>query len=386
MNKTAICTISSHNYMAYGLTCLLSAKKFNDNSDFFYLIADDFDEKLYRDYQKQIQFINLYKIGINNDDLINMAFKYNIIEFNTAVKPAFYNYLFTLGYDSVIYLDPDMECYSSFDSFLRNNRDKSIIVTPHKTSSIESEFIKDRSFLNNGIYNLGFIALNKSESTREFLNWWDDKLRNQCFIDYSIGLATDQIWVELASTIFDGFYVEKNLGLNAAFWNIHERRINYKNTKWYANNDELVFFHFSSLSARCDNGFLKRIDAINPGFISFYNEHIKKVTNNNIEKYGAIKYAFANYSNGKPIEKGERWLYGFSNTLQDIYKNPFIINNDSFYTKVISKHKILKKDLNKEEKCISLLVNIFGVNKTIKLLSKLSTPGIRRLALHFEAE
>lgn len=384
MKNTAICTISSHNYMAYGLTSLLSAKKFNDNCDFFYLIADNFDEKLYRDYQNQIQFINLYKIGINDDDIINMAFKYNIVEFNTAVKPAFYNYLFTLGYDSVIYLDPDTECYSSFDSFLRKNSDKSIIVTPHKTSSIESEFIKDRSFLNNGIYNLGFIALNKSKSTTEFLNWWDDKLRNQCFIDYSIGLATDQIWVELASTIFDGFYVEKNIGLNVAFWNIHERRINHKNSKWYANNDELVFFHFSSLSATCDSSFLNNIDTINPGFISFYNQHIKNVKNNNIEKFGAINYAFENYSNGKPITKGERLFYGFSTTLQDIYKNPFEINGDSFYKKVISKHKIFKKDLNKEEKCISILVHLFGVNRTIKILSRLSTQGIRRLALLFE--
>ena len=39
--KTALCTISSNNFLPYGLTCLTSVAKFNDY-DLFYLIADEF--------------------------------------------------------------------------------------------------------------------------------------------------------------------------------------------------------------------------------------------------------------------------------------------------------------------------------------------------------
>ena len=47
--KTALCTISSNNFLPYGLTCLTSVEKFNDY-DLFYLIADDFKDDLYKKY------------------------------------------------------------------------------------------------------------------------------------------------------------------------------------------------------------------------------------------------------------------------------------------------------------------------------------------------
>ena len=42
--KTALCTISSNNFLLYGLTCLTSVAKFNDY-DLFYLIVDEFGRK-----------------------------------------------------------------------------------------------------------------------------------------------------------------------------------------------------------------------------------------------------------------------------------------------------------------------------------------------------
>lgn len=41
--KTALCTISSNNFLPYG--CLTSVAKFNDY-DLFYLIADEFEGDL----------------------------------------------------------------------------------------------------------------------------------------------------------------------------------------------------------------------------------------------------------------------------------------------------------------------------------------------------
>ena len=112
--KTALCTISANNFLPYGLDCLYSAKKFNKEYDLFYLIADEFLPDYYESYSSDIIFINLNEIGISNHELIDMEFKYNIVEFNTSVKPSFYKYLFSKGYDNVIYLDPDIESYSKF--------------------------------------------------------------------------------------------------------------------------------------------------------------------------------------------------------------------------------------------------------------------------------
>lgn len=378
MKKIAICTISSHNYMAYGLTCLLSAKKYNSDVDLYYLVADRYDECNYEEYNEIISFIDLKDLDITNEMMVNMEFKYNIVEFNTSVKPSFYKFLFSKGYESVIYLDPDIECYASFDSFLNRNKNHSIIVTPHKMSTSPSELIEDKAFLNNGIYNLGFIALNRSESTDKFLTWWDEKLRNQCFIDYSTGLATDQIWVELASTIFDGFYVERDMGLNVAFWNIHERKL-YKNKEWFIDDTPLIFFHFSSLSKNCSCDLLKKIEQINPGFEIFYQEHISNV--NEIEtRFDKIPYAFSEFNNGEMITKEMRWLYGFSEYLQKNYASPFDTEGNSFYKNILSSHRINKKNVYGSEKILKLIIFVFGVKRTLKLLSIGSIHAIKRVA------
>lgn len=386
MGKIAICTISSHNYMAYGLTCLYSAKSNNPSCDMFYLVADKFNKEFYEDYCKDIFFIDIEQIGIDEKSLENMAFKYNIVEFNTSVKPAFFIYLFEKGYDTVVYLDPDVECYSSFDCFFERNKEKSIIVTPHKTTVVSSKLIEDKVFLNNGIYNLGFIAMNRTNNTMSFLKWWDQKLRTQCFIDYSIGLATDQIWVELASTIFEGFYVDKDLGLNVAFWNIHERRLHRSIDTWNIENKPLVFFHFSSMSANCQRDFLDRIEEISPGFLVFYSEHIDNVKKYGVDKFEKIKYSYGNYNNGEIIEIGERWLYGFSEFLQKKYLKPFDIGKGSFYIEVLNGHNLPRKGEKRTDTYFKALVRVLGVRKTVNLIAKLSSRGVHQISNLFEKD
>ena len=50
------------------------------------------------------------------DDLDDMAFRYSILELNTAIKPYCFDYLFdALRYDTAIYLDPDILVLSPLD-------------------------------------------------------------------------------------------------------------------------------------------------------------------------------------------------------------------------------------------------------------------------------
>lgn len=384
MSKVAICTISSHNYMAYGLTCLLSAGNFNEGSDLFYLVADEYNSELYKKYEDNVKFVNMDELDIKKEKLVEMEFKYNIVEFNTAIKPKFYMYLLSKGYDTVIYLDPDIECYASFSSMLEQTKDASIIVTPHKMTTHNSKHIDDSAFLNNGIYNLGFIAMNNCKETLRFLEWWNSKLEEQCYLDYLHGMATDQIWVELASTIFDGIHVLKDWGMNVAYWNIDERNWEYKNGICSVNQQPLVFFHFSSMSISCNQEFLKEIDADNPGFYTFYVEHIKRVKENDLDKFSNIPYKFASYEDGSFIEQEQRWLYGFSEYLKNIYANPFISGKNSYRTFIESRKssKHLKAH-SSDEKLLLLMIKVLGMKKSLAFTKKLSISIIQRIAEMF---
>lgn len=374
MNRLAIITISSHNYMPYGLDCLLSAKQFNEDADVYYLVADKFTEELYKNYTDKITFLSLKQLGFSDTELNNLEFKYNIIEFNTCVKPMALKYLLNKGYKTAIYLDPDIECYSSFDGFLEEIKDKSIAVTPHKMSSVESEVIEDRLFLNNGIYNLGFIAVNNTKVTIDFLNWWDERLRDRCFIDYEHGLATDQIWVELASTIFEGFYITRNSGMNVAYWNIHERQLIKMNGKYYMDQYPLLFFHFSSLSIGCKKEFLDHMCKNSEGFMDFYNEHIDRVKKCDYDTFHSIPYSFSKYTDNTIIDRNDRWLFGYSQQLQKMFKNPFVTDSDMNYKKYISSRKLSSKmhPVSKNDKLKVMLVKLLGLRRALHKINRIS--------------
>ena len=377
--KTALCTISANNFLSYGLDCLLSNKKFN-NYDYYYLIADDFQEELYLDYNNYVQFIRLEEIGIDNDTLIDLEFKYDIVEFNTSVKPAFYRYLFSKGYDNVIYLDPDIESYSKFtylDSLLENNN---IILTPHKCTTTKSTFFKDNDFLNNGIYNLGFIAMRKSQETLSFLNWWDDALRNSCYLDYSYGMATDQIWANLVPIYFEGVYITKHPGMKLAFWNIDERNIEDNNGKIEVNNQDLMFIHYSSLSIGCKKELVQKIFQIAPIFEKLYEKHIENVKSYKYDIFSKISYKYNYYDNGVFIPKEEKRFYGYAN-LSTRFINPFSTNKNSYYKK-LKNNKIdcLEKLNDRNKKKLRVLVKILGIKKVLKISKYLSAINLHHIS------
>lgn len=379
--KTALCTISAHNYMPYGLDCLYSVKNFNPNYDVYYLIADKFDGQLYSKFHNDIKFVSLEALDIATKELEELEFKYNVVEFNTSVKPLFYLYLFSLGYDNVIYFDPDFECYASLKPLEEMLINHSFVVVPHKITCRKSSFLTERDFINNGIYNLGFIGMHNTASTKEFLKWWDENLRKSCYLDYKYGMATDQIWLNLGTIYFDGAYVSKHPGMDTAFWNLDERKIEYKDGKIKVNDTDLLFFHFSSLSLNCKKEFLKKIIDICPDFERMYEEHKERVLSYDFEKFSSIRYAFNYYDNGMAIDKNFRRFCGYAGLLKN-FDGLFKTNKGSLYWKYVH-NKLSVKDksnLNPKYRIVLKLIKIFGIKKVIKWSSIVASLDLGKVA------
>jgi hypothetical protein len=45
--------------------------------------------------------------------------------------------------------------------------------------------------------------------------------------------------------MFPGFYVERDVAYNVAYWNLHSRHLSYEKGIWFCNERPLKFFHFS---------------------------------------------------------------------------------------------------------------------------------------------
>lgn len=194
-------------------------------------------------------FVWIEDVGVPN--YRSLAFKYDITEFSTSVKP-FITLQLLSKYSKVIFLDPDTCVYHSLHGIINELNEYPIILTPHYlTPKEEEDSDSDLAMMRFGSFNLGFYAVNNSDEALKFLNWWCDRCFRLCYFESQFGLSTDQKWVSIAPCFFPKLHVSFNVGHNMAFWNVHERMLSKSTDDGYlVNGDQpLIFFHFSSFDA-----------------------------------------------------------------------------------------------------------------------------------------
>jgi hypothetical protein len=308
-NKYSVFTVCNIAYMPKALVLGESLLKYHQIKLNIYII----DKKIDISFPDNIVNINwIEDVGV--PDLYAQAFKYDITEFSTSLKP-YITVMLLEKYEYIIYLDPDICIYNSLDPILDDLKKYSIIMTPHYTTP-QSDLLPDSdiAMMRFGSFNLGFFAIRKSEQAISFLRWWNDRCRRFCYFETQFGLSTDQKWVSIAPCFFQDLHISFNLGYNVAFWNLHERNIskNSKGNYIINNNYPLIFFHFSSfdeinpdlLSQRYYyDKKKKRVDILELSLS--YNESLKKYS----KKFSAIKYGFDYMSNGEYISPTLRRAY-----------------------------------------------------------------------------
>lgn len=130
-------------------------------------------------------------------------FKHTIVEASTSVKGQFFQHLYEKypEENKFIYLDPDVYVYSDFTELRELLEQRPIVLCPHllQPGNIDMEL----SSTAHGVYNLGFLAVNRSEEARKFIDWWAQRLFLFCYDDMGRGIFTDQKWIDLAPCFFD---------------------------------------------------------------------------------------------------------------------------------------------------------------------------------------
>lgn len=243
INRTVIFTACSVNYLQKAVALFLSIFDNHDDIAAVILLVDS--KRPVKIIDQRIKI--LWAEDINFPDYLQCAFKYNIIELNTALKP--YAALKLLSeYSKLIYLDPDVCVFSNLNSIVDALDTHDTIFTPHAISPyIGNGRPSDQDLLRFGSFNLGFFAANDSANAKQLLMWWHTQCHAHCFYEPQIGYGVDQKWIDLAPSFFNGLYIVKDVGLNVAFWNLHERKISKAIIGWLVNGAvPLVFVHFSS--------------------------------------------------------------------------------------------------------------------------------------------
>lgn len=241
-------TICSINYLAQALTLRESLAKTNPDITFFVGLVDRLDNVSFAEgYDPACPLIEIHRIGIDRFD--EMCDRYDITELNTAVKPFYFSYFWQQYPEArnVIYFDPDIIVYQPINELLANLDRYEAVLTPHILTPIEDRKTPNElHHLNTGIYNLGFVALKKTESVISFVKWWEEKLTYECLISLCDGLFVDQNWMNFLPVYVENVYIERSPGYNAAYWNLHERTFAKEGETFIVNGHyPLIFFHYS---------------------------------------------------------------------------------------------------------------------------------------------
>lgn len=373
-------TICAKNYLAQALTLRESFLKHNPSLNFFIFLAD----KIYG-VEDVDGVVALDKSWI--PDWVNMAFKYDVIEFNTSIKPFCFGKLFKEGYEKVIYLDPDIYVTRPLDYIYECLNNKSVVLTPHYCD-IEEYFdgaVSEETFNKVGIYNLGFCALKNDKVGQEIAKWWQNRLQYKCYSQSSEGLFVDQKWMDYIPGFFpDATCVSSHHGMNVAIWNLHERELFIDEKQGYMirrkkTGDEfpLLFFHFSGFDPFETTVINRRHPQFNvttyPSFKPIIEEYRERVYANGYDRFSKMTYGFNHYIDGSVITPLQRRIFRVYLNEHKVEFNPFEINTP-FY-KILKNSRLLLKASTKQNGFASYTKE--EKNKGKKLENKVVKPMLR---------
>jgi hypothetical protein len=246
-STTQFFTIVAQNYLAYAFILGESVLHHHPDATFSIFLVDDVDQH-WKSSISARGFQAIYPEEIPLPGYRKFVFQYNVTEASTGVKPFIFQALFERGAERVIYLDPDMLVFRRFHEVLATLNDFQIVLTPHICSPApDDRFPGEKALMSSGVYNLGFLALSRGESSRCFLDWWCQHLKRECIAESDAGLFVDQKWVDLVPGSFAAVCILRNPAYNIAYWNLHERTLQQRGAAFFEQNSNLpvALMHFS---------------------------------------------------------------------------------------------------------------------------------------------
>ena len=240
-----IVTVATGNYLHYVRALAASLEETNPGTTLFVCFADRPPREA-TDGNDRFRIIFADELEI--PDWKRFSFQYTPFELSCALKPfALEAVLSRTKADGVIFVDSDIQVYSSLEPTASKLAGANLLITPHLTAPATADCaVVDHGLVRAGPYNLGFVAMGRSSETTAFLGWWKSKMRHECIMSFVDHLFVDQSWMTLAPGMFAGVVIERGAGYNVAYYNMSERRVTRDAAgTLLANGERLVFFHFS---------------------------------------------------------------------------------------------------------------------------------------------
>jgi hypothetical protein len=261
-NIISVCTL---NYAPYALIALRSCKKYSPSARANLFIADGTRDAVVQLTGAMRELDLELNIFIPDDLSLSLQGSYfpcfgyyNAFEVSNLAKYVGVKHIITqYPMGRCIYIDTDVYFFGDVLEIIEQEARLPIILSPHQlvpsTDDAESEYLL------HGWINSGFSVFDgRDDRVHKVLDWLIYRISRRGYLAPQFGLSGDQPWLSGVPFVFhDITQITDHDGINVAYWNITERKINYENNELLCNGKKLIFFHFSGFIGAPNNRLSK---------------------------------------------------------------------------------------------------------------------------------
>ncbi|MFC1788721.1 glycosyl transferase [Thermodesulfobacteriota bacterium] len=321
------------NYIPKARVLARSVKDHDPTAVFYLVLSDKLPDSVKVDTEPFDAILCIEDLGIPEFD--SWVFKHGVVELCTAVKGiTFLKILESEHADKIIFFDPDIVVLHPLDELSAILDRYSVVLTPHQVvpdSTHEAIIDNEICSLKHGVYNLGFLAIRRSETGMRFIRWYSDRLREFCYDDIPNGLYADQRWADLTPAFFDNVHILRDKTYHVATWNLTHREV-------LSNDDDVLsvsgapikFFHFSGFDSGAQEIMLKKYAGMKSPLFDLRKWYIQRLKEEGQEKFGILPCIYSFYSNGEKIAVEHREIYRSRQDLIDAFPRPATVTEDKF--------------------------------------------------------
>lgn len=180
------------------------------------------------------------------------------VEFYFTTTPVLVRHCFAREPDAerMTYLDADLFFFAPASAVLVEQGDASVGIVPHRFAP----HLADR--VRYGTYNVAWVSFRRDRDGQACLEWWRERCLEWCYDCLDQGRFADQGYLDEFPRRFGGVRVLDHLGINAAPWNMADKRVAVEGGRVMVNDTPLLFFHFQGIREMTPGWF-------DPGFKTY---------------------------------------------------------------------------------------------------------------------
>jgi len=301
--RKLIFSAGTESYIPFIRVLARSFLNYHPDFDYYYFCLDPVSSKKYPNECFKI----LPVTDLNIPEIYSFLMRYEIVEAATGVKPYCFDYLFnTIGADRVLFFDADIKVFARLTECLEMLEKHEVVLTPHITDPLPEDGLgmSNQVISIAGMYNMGFGAMAKGQSSQKVINFWKSMLYKYCYQDPKNGLVVDQKWMEFCpSLIGEKCGILRDQRYNVAYWNLHERGLK-----------DVIFYHFSGINlldlfpvSKYQNRWT--LGNLPLEFTRLFENYRHEIFEAGYHDFMRLKYAWNYFYNGDPVTPAIRRAY-----------------------------------------------------------------------------